>query len=115
MAIKSKREVAQVLHTEANGLLRHGFTNFFNHSFACLLGQIPRVETCQGCLLGDYVPVEYREETFPCQPIAPAHWEEIADVPGLPARIATRWLSIAEELEASAEAEEAMVETQETS
>lgn len=106
MALKSKWEAARVLRTEAESLRKHGFTNFFSHQFACLLGQVLRPETCEGCLLGDYVPEEYRTEAFPCQHIDQAAWQRIAAIPGMPERLAQRLDDVAKELEALAEADE---------
>lgn len=59
-------EAAKIPRAEADNLRRHGFTNFFSHQFNCLLAQILRPGTCEGCLLRDYVPAEYRNEAFPC-------------------------------------------------
>ncbi len=101
MTITSKREVARILRNEADSLRRHGFTNFFSHQFACLLGQTLRPEQCEGCLLGDYVPEQVRQEAFPCQHIGQATWERIANIPGLPEKVAARFEEIAEELEAA--------------
>lgn len=106
MALKSKREAARILRAEADSLRRHGFTNFFSHQFACLLGQVLRAETCEGCLLGDYVSPEVAKEAFPCQHIEQATWERIAEIPGLPLKLADRLVSIAEELEGLAQGEE---------
>ncbi|MFQ5664015.1 MAG: hypothetical protein ACE5HL_09300 [Terriglobia bacterium] len=107
MTITSKREAARILRAEAESLRRHGFTNFFSHSFVCVLAQVLRLETCEGCLLRDYVPEEYRNEAFPCQHTDQASCERIAAVPGLLEEVAARYVSIAEELEARAEAEAA--------
>lgn len=106
MALTSKREVAQILRTEAGSLRRHGFTNFFSHQYHCLLAQVLRPEKCEGCLLGDYLPEEYRQEAFPCQHITQDKWEEVAQIPGLPEKVAARFLEIAEELEREATREE---------
>lgn len=106
MAIKSKWEAARILRAEADSLRRHGFTNFFSHQFACLLGQVLRPETCEGCLLGDYLSDEYAKEAFPCQHIDQATWERIAKIPGLPQKLADRLVSVAEELEGLAQCEE---------
>jgi hypothetical protein len=78
----------------------------FSHQFACLLGQVLRPETCEGCLLGDYVPEAYAKEAFPCQHIDQATWLRIAAIPGMPETVADRFVSIAEELEAKAKVEE---------
>jgi len=106
MALSSKREVAQILRREAASLRRHGFTNFFSHQYVCLLGQVLRPEACEGCLLGDYLPEEYRQEAFPCQHITQDTWERIAPIPGLPEKVATRFEGIALELERGAQLEE---------
>lgn len=107
MTITSKREVARILRAEAENLRRHGFTNFFSHQFACVMAQVLKPEQCEGCLLGEYVPEEYREEAFPCQHIGEATWERISRIPGLPEKVAERFATIAEELEAIAQTEEA--------
>lgn len=106
MTLTSKREVAQILRKEAASLRRHGFTNFFSHQYACLLAQVLRPEKCEGCLLGDYLPEEYRLEAFPCQHITQNTWEQIAQIPGLPEKVADRFLEIATELERDAQVEE---------
>lgn len=106
MTITSKWEAAKILRAEAESIRRHGFTNFFSHQFTCLLSQVLRPETCEGCLLGDYVPEEYRKEAFPCQHLDAAALQRIAAVPGLPEKVAERFVSIAEELETLAQAEE---------
>lgn len=102
MALTSKREVAQILRKEAASLRRHGFTNFFSHQYVCLLAQVVRPEKCEGCLLGDYLPEEYRLEAFPCQHITQDTWERIAQIPGLPEKVADRFVAIATELEREA-------------
>ena len=106
MTITSKREVARILRAEAENIRRHGLTNAFNLSFGCLQAQVLRTEKCEGCLLGDYVRETYRREVFPCQFIEPEAWEQIADDAELVERIATRFVEIAGELEANAQAEE---------
>ena len=112
MTITSKREIARILRAEADNLRRHGFTNFFSHQFACVMAQVVRPEQCEGCLLGDYVPEEYREEAFPCQHIDESAWERIAAIPGMPEKVAERFEAIAEQLEISAQGEEATREQQ---
>lgn len=112
MTITSKWEAARILRAEAESIRRHGFTNFFSHQFTCLLSQVLRPETCEGCVLGDYVPEEYRNEAFPCQHLDEAALRRIAAVPGLPEKVADRFISIAEELEALAQAEESPREEQ---
>ncbi len=107
MALTSKREVAQILRKEAASLRRHGFTNFFSHQYVCLLAQVLRPEKCEGCLLGDYLPEEYRQEVFPCQHITQYKWEQVAEIPGLPEKVADRFEEIATGLEQEAGLEEA--------
>ncbi len=106
MALTSKREVAQILRKEAASLRRHGFTNFFSHQYVCLLAQVLRPEKCEGCLLGDYLPEEYRLEVFPCQHITQDTWQQIAQIPGLPEKVADRFEEIATGLEREARLEE---------
>lgn len=106
MALTSKQEVARIIRKEADSLRRHGFTNFFSHQYVCLLAQVLRPEQCEGCLLGDYVPEEYRQEAFPCQHIGRDTWERIAQIPGLPEKVADRFVEIATELEREARLEE---------
>jgi hypothetical protein len=72
-----------------------------------LLGQTLRREQCEGCLLADFIPEEYRREAFPCQHVDAATWARIAAIPGLPEKVAERFESVAAELEAEAELEEA--------
>ncbi len=106
MTITSKWEAARILRVEAESIRRHGFTNMFGHQFACLVSQVLRPETCEGCLLADYVPEEVRKEAFPCQHLNEDILRRIAAIPGLPEKVADRFVSIAEELEALARAEE---------
>lgn len=110
MTVTSKREASRILRAEAESIRRHGFTNIFSHQFVCLLGQVLRKEVCEGCLLRDYVPEENREEAFPCQHLDDAAVQHMVAIPGLPEQVAARLLGIAEELEASAEAEAASYE-----
>lgn len=105
MTITSKREVARILRIEAENIRRHGFTNFFSHNFACLQAQVVRTEACEGCLLREYVPEQYRSEAFPCQHMELNGFRRIASDPELPEKVAARLLSIAEELEAAAKLE----------
>lgn len=106
MTITSKREVARILRNEADNIRRHGFTDIFSQQFACLLGQTLRREQCEGCLLADLVPEEYRREAFPCQHVDAVTWARIAAIPGLPEKVAERFASVASELEAEVELEE---------
>ena len=105
MTITSKREVARILRIEAESIRRHGFTNFFSHNFNCLQAQVLRTEMCEGCLLRNYVPEQYREEAFPCQHMDLNGFRRIASDPELPEKVAARLLTIAEDLEAAAKLE----------
>jgi len=58
---------------------------------------------CEGCLLRDYVPEEYREEAFPCQHMDLNGFRRIVSDPKLPEKVAARLLSIAQELEGGRE------------
>jgi hypothetical protein len=109
MTVTSKREVARTLRTEADGLERHGFTDFFSHNFNCLQAQVLREDVCLGCLLRGYVPEEYRNEAFPCQHMDSNSYSRIASSPDLSKKVAERMRSLAEELEAAAKKEEAAV------
>ncbi len=105
MTITSKREMARILRIEAESIRRHGFTNFFGHNFNCLQAQVLRTEMCDGCLLREYVPAQYREEAFPCQHMDLNGFRRIASDPELPEKVAARLLSMAAELEAAAKLE----------
>ena len=107
MTITSKREVARILRAEAQSLRRHGFTNFFSHQFACVMAQVVRPERCEGCILKDFLPPEYREEAYPCQHVDEAGWMHVAEIPGMVDKVAQRFEAMAEELEAAAGIEEA--------
>jgi hypothetical protein len=52
------------------------------------------------------LPEEFRQEAFPCQHIDEASWQRIAALPGMPEKVAARFVQSAEELEARAELEE---------
>lgn len=106
MTLTSKREVARILRAEAENIRRHGFTDPFTHNFNCLQAQVLRKEACEGCLLYEYVPQNYRSEAFPCQHIDETGCMQIAADPALWERVAVRMLRMADELEARAESEE---------
>lgn len=109
MTVTSKREVARILRSEADGLERHGFTDFFSHNFNCLQAQVLRedIDRCLGCLLRGYIPEEYRNEVFPCQHMDSDDFSRVASRPGLPKKVAERMRSLADELEDAARKEEA--------
>jgi hypothetical protein len=105
MTITSKREVARILRIEAEGIRKHGFTDFSSHNFNCLQAQALKADQCLGCKLRNFVPEEYQDETFPCQHIDPEGYERIISDPELPAQIAARLVNLADEMEAAAAAE----------
>jgi hypothetical protein len=94
------------LRAEANAVRRHGFTNFFEHTFACLTyAQVPRAraeDRCGLCPFRPFVAADYSEEAFPCQHISEAEWHRAAAQPEVQ-RDFVRWLlRAAEQLEADA-------------
>ena len=106
MTMTSRREVARILRAEADGIRRNGFAYPFSHNFNCLQAQVLRADICEGCLLRDFVPEQYRTEAFPCQHLDENGYGRVVADPDLPERVAARLLSIADELEAQAEIEE---------
>jgi len=97
------------LRAEAAAIRRHGFANFFEHTFACLAhGQTPRAraeDRCGPCPFRPFVAADYSEEAFPCQHISEAERYRAAEQPELQ-RDNVRWLlRAAAELEAEAGAE----------
>jgi hypothetical protein len=106
MSDANPHEMARLLREEAEQLERHGFTNFFEHTFSCLrYGQANKEheeERCVDCLLRSYVEAAFREEAFACQHIDEEGWLRAAQEPGLAGRFAARLRRIAGELEAAA-------------
>ncbi|MGH9803657.1 MAG: hypothetical protein ACRD4D_00690 [Candidatus Acidiferrales bacterium] len=100
---------ASRLRAEAEAVRRHGFTNFFAHTFACLTyGQVPRARAearCGPCPFRPFVAADYSEEAFPCQHISEAEWRRAAAQPELQNDYVRWLLSAAAELEAEAAAE----------
>ncbi len=75
-----KRDILEVLRFELNFLEQGGYgrsvrtpwkpTSIFQDSLSCLnFGDPERTIPCSHCLLMDFVPTEYRNETVPCHHI----------------------------------------------
>lgn len=83
MSSEDKREMARRLRAEAEAIRRHGLTNFFEHTFACLrYGQVMKSrdqDRCGLCPLREFVRADYREEAFPCQHINEQGWNLAAE------------------------------------
>lgn len=92
------------LRAEAEALRRHGWFDFFEHTYACVsYGQVekePEAERCGPCPLEGFVPEGYREEAFRCQHIGEEGWLEVAKHPELAEEYAAWLLRSAEQLEA---------------
>jgi len=106
LGTREKFQYAARLRAEAEAVRRHGFTNFFEHTLACLAyGQAPRARSedrCGPCPFRPFVAADYSEEAFPCQHISEAEWHRAAAQPEL-TRDYVRWLlRSAEQLEAEA-------------
>ena len=101
-------ERATRLQAEAEAVRRHGFTNFFEHTFACLThGQVPRAlpeDRCGPSPFRPFVAVDYGEEVFPGQHISEADWFRVAEQPELQHDYVRWLLRAAEQLEAEAAA-----------
>lgn len=101
-----KREMAERLRAEAEHIRRHGFTNFFAHTYACLrYGQAMKEREenrCGPCPMRALVPPDYREEAFPCQHINAEGWNLAAQEPDLAEKYVAWLLKTAKELEAEA-------------
>jgi hypothetical protein len=72
MSRAEKYQIAQRLRAEAEAIRRHGLTNFFEHTFACLrFGQVMKEreeDRCGLCPMREFVRSDYRDESFPWQP-----------------------------------------------
>lgn len=75
-----ERDVLEVLKFELNFLLQGGYgrsvhtpwkpTSIFQDSLSCLnFGEAEKVHPCNECLLIDFVPQQFRNETVPCHHI----------------------------------------------
>lgn len=80
---ENKQAMAQRLRAEAEAIRRHGLTNFFEHTFACLrYGQAMKAreeERCGPCPMREFVRPDYKEESFPCQHINEQGWNLAAE------------------------------------
>jgi hypothetical protein len=103
MSPEDNREMARRLRAEAEAIRRHGLTNFFEHTFACLrYGQAMRAreeERCGPCPMREFVPSDYGEEAFPCQHINEQGWDLAAEHRDLAAQYVDWLLRTAEQLE----------------
>jgi hypothetical protein len=101
-----KLEMARRLRAEAEGIRRHGLTNFFEHTYACVrYGQASKEreeDRCVLCPLRPYVPEDYQEEAFPCQHINEPGWERAGEEERLAEKIADSLLNSATQVEAEA-------------
>ena len=101
-----KREMAHRLRAEAEEIRRHGLTNFFAHTYACLrYGQAMKEradDQCGDCPMRPFVPADYRAEAFPCQHINAQGWNLAAQQPDLAEQYVSWLLATAEQLEAEA-------------
>ncbi len=106
MNSSEKREMARRLRAEAEEIRRHGLTNHFEHTYACIhYGQVPKEreeDRCNDCPLRPFVPPEFRDEAFACQHITPEGWELADNLPGLTEQIVVALLRNAAQLEAEA-------------
>jgi hypothetical protein len=103
---ESKREMAERLRAEAADIRRHGLTNFFAHTYACLrYGQAMKAreeDRCGDCPMRPFVPTDYTEEAFPCQHINEQGWNLAAERSDLAEQYVAWLLRTAEQLEAEA-------------
>jgi hypothetical protein len=101
-----KHEMAQRLRVEAEAIRRHGLTNFFEHTFACLrYGQSSKAreeDRCGLCPMREFVRSDYREEAFPCQHINEQGRNLAAEHRDLAEQYLVWLLRTAEQLEAEA-------------
>lgn len=98
--------MAERLRAEAEKIRRHGATNFFDHTYACLVyGQASKEnpeDRCGDCPNRPFVPLERRGEAFPCQYITSGGWALAAQQPDLAERY-VEWLMLtADQLDAEA-------------
>ncbi len=111
MSHTDKREMARRLRAEADSIRRHGLTNLFEHTYACLrYGQASKEraeERCGFCPLRPYVPAGWQQEAFPCQHINARGWDLTAQQATLAAQYVAWLVRTAAELEEEAAASEA--------
>ena len=106
MSSSNKLEMALRLRAEAKSIRRHGLTNFFEHTYACLrYGQAMKdrdEDRCGPCPMRTFVPTDYQEEAFPCQHINTPGWDLAAQQPDLAEKYMAWLLRTAEQVEAEA-------------
>lgn len=106
MSPADKHEMARRLRGEAENIRRHGLTNYFEHTFACLrYGQASKDRPearCGLCPLRPYVPAEWQQEAFPCQHISARGWDLAAQEATLAAQYVSWLLRAAADLEEEA-------------
>ena len=109
MSRAEKYQTAQRLRVEAEAIRRHGLTNFFEHTFACLrFGQVMKEreeDRCGLCPMRKFVRSDYRDESFPCQRINEQGWNLAAEHRDLANQYTAWLLRTAEQLEAEAQRE----------
>ncbi len=104
MSSAEKLEMVRRLRAEAEQIRRHGITNFFEHTYACLrYGQVMKdraEDRCGDCPNRPIVPEDFQEEAFPCQHINQQGWDLAAQQPDLAEKYVAWLLRTAEQLEA---------------
>lgn len=103
MSQTDKREMARRLRAEAEDIRRHGLTNCFEHTYACLrYGQASKERPearCGLCPVRPYVPAEWQQEAFPCQHLSARGWDLAAQQADLAERYVAWLLGTAADLE----------------
>ncbi len=106
MQTGEKHVMAQRLRAEAEAIRRHGLTNFFEHTFACLrYGQVSKAreeDRCGLCPMREFVRADYQEKAFPCQHINEQGWNLAAEHRELATQYRDWLLRTAEQLDAEA-------------
>ncbi|MBI4466911.1 MAG: hypothetical protein HY656_05755 [Acidobacteria bacterium] len=106
MSTTDKAEMARRLRAEAEDIRRHGLTNFFEHTYACLrYGQASKEraeDRCGICPMRPFVPADVQEEAFPCQHINEEGWDLASQQADLAEKYVAWLLKTAEQLEAEA-------------
>lgn len=106
MNAPDKLDKAQRLRHEAEHIRRHGLTNFFAHTFACVrygqAGKDRPEDRCGDCPMRPFVPGDCQAEAFPCQHIDENGWNRAAETKGLAASYVAWLHKAAAELEAEA-------------
>jgi len=104
-----KYEMAQRLRFEAEAIRRHGLTNFFEHTFACLrYGPIMKAkeeDRCRLCPMREFIRSDYQHVSLPCQHINEQGWNLAAEHRELADQYMGWLLRTADQLEAEANRE----------